>query len=122
MQHLGYINIFQEHFWDTFNSREENFQLSISSSKKVHVVRFNVQPQLANDSVKTCIIFNKSLRARDGYTVEDTMSVVVRRNLYNRRPQTSNSMENILYEYFASSMGKFSWQVSKLYEGSHPFV
>ncbi|GBN66123.1 hypothetical protein AVEN_100518-1 [Araneus ventricosus] len=78
----------------------------------------NVQPEFANDIVKACIILHNYVRDRDGYMIEDTMSVTgledIRGENTTRGGLKANDVRNILCKYFVSSVGKVSWQMSKI--------
>ena len=78
----------------------------------------NVQPQFANDIVKACIILHNYVRDRDGYMIEDTTSIIGLEDIQGenttRGGLKANNVRNILCKYFVSSVGRISWQMSKI--------
>ncbi|CAH1980922.1 unnamed protein product [Acanthoscelides obtectus] len=78
----------------------------------------NVQPELANDIVKACIILHNYVRDRDGYRIEDTTTIIgleeVQGETTTRGGVRANNIRNILCQYFVSSVGSVPWQMSKI--------
>lgn len=78
----------------------------------------NVQPDFATDIVKACIVLHNYVRDRDGYVVEDTMSMTGLQNIQvpcnTRGGLKANNVRNILCKYFMSSVGSIPWQMSKI--------
>lgn len=78
----------------------------------------NVQPQLACDIIKACIILHNFVRDRDGYQFEDTLVITgledVESEIITRGSLKANDVRNVLSKYFVSSVGSIPWQQSKL--------
>lgn len=78
----------------------------------------NVNPDFAVDIVKACVVLHNFVRDRDGYEIEDTMTITglddLRSEQTVRGGLTANNVRNVLAEYFLTDVGAVKWQMSKI--------
>jgi hypothetical protein len=78
----------------------------------------NVDPDFAVDIVMACVILHNFVRDRDGYRVEDTMTITGFEDLPRaqvvRGGLAANNIRNVLSDYFLTNVGAVKWQMSKI--------
>ena len=78
----------------------------------------NVEPNFAVDIVKACVVLHNYVRDRDGYEVEDTMTITGLSDMPRQRVArggiSPNDVRNILSDYFLTDVGSVEWQLSKI--------
>lgn len=78
----------------------------------------NLQPDFAADIIKACVVLHNFVRDRDGYEVEDTMTITGLVDLPAeetvRGGISANNVRNTLADYFVNPVGSVEWQLSKI--------
>lgn len=78
----------------------------------------NLNHDFATDIVKACVILHNFVIKRDGYIIEDTLSITGVQSIsgseHVRGGISANNVRNIMMEYFMTPIGSLKWQFSKI--------
>lgn len=93
----------------------------LSNKWRIFHRAMNVNPTYATDIVNACVVLHNFVRDRDGFEVEDTLSIsgLYDKNysddrMRNRASISANNVRDVLREYFMTEEGSLSWQWSKI--------
>lgn len=114
----------------TQNKRIFNYRLSrarryvecafgiLSNKWRVFHRPINLKPDFAIDIVKACVVLHNFVRNRDGFEIEDTMTITGLEDIPGeetvRGGISANNVRNILCDYFLTPVGSVKWQLSKI--------
>lgn len=114
----------------TQNKRIFNYRLSrarryvecafgiLSNKWRIFHRPINLKPDFAIDIVKACVVLHNFVRNRDGFEIEDTMTITGLEDIPGeetvRGGISANNVRNILCDYFLTPVGSVKWQLSKI--------
>jgi hypothetical protein len=92
---------------------------SLSNKWRIFHRPINVDPDFAVPRYcMACVILHNFVRDRDGYRVEDTMTITGFEDLPRaqvvRGGLAANNIRNVLSDYFLTNVGAVKWQMSKI--------
>lgn len=81
----------------------------LSNKWRVFHRPLNVNPTLAIDMIKACIVLHNFVRDRDGYVIEDTTTIIgfedLGGNTQIRGGLNANNVRNIMCQYIMTEVG-----------------
>lgn len=90
----------------------------LSNKWRVFHCPIKLQPDFAVLIVNACIVLHNYVRDRDGYLVEDTITITGLDDLAGeattRGGLAANNIRSVLCRYFMSNVGSVSWQMAKI--------
>ncbi len=94
----------------------------LSNKWRIFHHAINLDPDFATDIVKACVVLHNYVRDRDGFEMENMLSITGLENVTSsdemRRNQASTSakdIRNVLSDYFMTEVGSVKWQFSKIW-------
>lgn len=85
----------------------------LSNKWQVFHKAINVNVDFAKNIIKTCCILHNFVRSRDGYNLQDALSVqglIDARNSNSGSSRAPIQIRNTLADYFVSDAGSVPWQ------------
>lgn len=90
----------------------------LSNKWRIFHRAINLNPDFVTDIVKCCVVLHNFVIGRDGYNVEDILSVTGFQNIGRsecvRGGITANNVRTVLADYFLTPVGSVKWQLSKI--------
>lgn len=89
----------------------------MSNKFRVFHTPINVGFNVAKNIVKACCVLHNYIRVRDGYSIDDTLTIVGMTDMSNNLPTTrsGNALRDYFAEYFLSPAGRVPWQDSRIF-------
>lgn len=90
----------------------------LSNKWRIFHRAINLDPDYATDIVRACVVLHNFVRDRDGFEVENTLSISGFEDLAlgetqrNHATMSARNVWDVLKEYFISEVGSVSWQFS----------
>lgn len=92
----------------------------LSNKWRIFHRAINLDPDYATDIVKACVVLHNYVRDRDGYNMENTLSISGFEDVpsdeitRNQTTMRAKNIRDVLKDYFMTAVGSVSWQFSKI--------